>query len=142
MMPGVRGRTDDREAGLTLVEVLMAVAILGIGVVAIVGGMMTSIKSSDLERRAADAQTAVRAYAEAVAGATYAACASSYATTGFTAPTGFTTSMTVSYWNATTSSFGSTCTVPTDSGLQKVALTVAATDGRATETLTIAKRKP
>jgi prepilin-type N-terminal cleavage/methylation domain-containing protein len=141
-MHGVRGRTGDSEAGLTMVEVLMAVAILGIGVVAIVGGMMTSIKSSDLERRAADAQTTVRAYAEAVAGATYAACASSYTATGFTAPTGFTASMTVSYWNSTTSSFGSTCTVPTDSGLQKVALTVTASDGRATEKLSIAKRKP
>jgi prepilin-type N-terminal cleavage/methylation domain-containing protein len=142
MIRGLRTRSEDRDAGLTLVEVLLAVAILGIGVTAIVGGMMTSIKSSDMERRAADGQTAMRAYAEAVAGATYAACASSYTATGFTAPAGFSASMTVTYWNASTSSFGSSCTVPTDSGLQKVALTVAATDGRATETLTIAKRKP
>jgi prepilin-type N-terminal cleavage/methylation domain-containing protein len=142
MIRGLRTRSEDRDAGLTLVEVLLAVAILGIGVVAIVGGMMTSIKTSDMERRAADGQTAMRAYAEAVAGATYAACASSYTSTGFTAPAGFSASMTVTYWNATTSSFGSSCAVATDSGLQKVALTVAATDGRATETLTIAKRKP
>ncbi|MDQ1621416.1 MAG: hypothetical protein QOE19_3985 [Actinomycetota bacterium] len=142
MIRGLRTRSEDRDAGLTLVEVLLAVAILGIGVTAIVGGMMTSIKSSDMERRAADGQTAMRAYAEAVAGATYAACASSYTATGFTAPAGFSASMTVTYWNASTSSFGSSCTVPTDSGLQKVALTVAATDGRATETLSIAKRKP
>jgi prepilin-type N-terminal cleavage/methylation domain-containing protein len=142
MIRGLRTRSEDRDAGLTLVEVLLAVAILGIGVTAIVGGMMTSIKSSDMERRAADGQTAMRAYAEAVAGTTYAACASSYTATGFTAPAGFSASMTVTYWNASTSSFGSSCTVPTDSGLQKVALTVAATDGRATETLSIAKRKP
>ncbi|MDX6593317.1 MAG: hypothetical protein QOJ13_2513, partial [Gaiellales bacterium] len=66
MIRGLRTRSEDRDAGLTLVEVLLAVAILGIGVTAIVGGMMTSIKSSDMERRAADGQTAMRAYAEAV----------------------------------------------------------------------------
>jgi prepilin-type N-terminal cleavage/methylation domain-containing protein len=142
MTRGLPTHIEDSEAGLTLVEVLLAVAILGIGVVAVVGGMMTSIKSSDMERRAADGQTALRAYAEAVAGATYAACATSYAATGFAAPAEFTASMSVSYWNAASSSFGSTCTAATDSGLQKVALTVAATDGRATETLSIAKRKP
>ena len=63
-------RSADREAGFTLVELLLAIAILGIGVVTVVGGMMTSIHVSDLGRRQAEGQVQLRAYAEAVAGAT------------------------------------------------------------------------
>jgi prepilin-type N-terminal cleavage/methylation domain-containing protein len=128
------------DEGFSLVETLIAVAILGIGVLTVVGGMMTSIQVSDLDRRQADGQTALRAYAEATAGDTYAACASTYPASGFTAPTSWTASMTVTYWNASTNAFTATCGA--DSGLQSVALTLAAADGRATESLQMAKRAP
>lgn len=128
----------DSEAGFTLVELLLAVGILGISGVALIGGMMTSIQVSDLGRRQAEGQGEVRAYAEAVAGAAYANCAASYSTF-YSPPSGYTATMTVAYWDGT-SAFTSTC--GTDSGLQRVTLTVSATDGRGSETVAIAKRAP
>lgn len=131
---------DVPDAGFSLVETLIAVAILGIGVVTVVGGMMTSITVSDLDRRQAEGQTALRAYAEAVAGDTYTGCATSYPADAFSAPSGWTAAMTVAYWSTATSTFSATC--GTDSGLQRVTLTVAATDGRGTESLRLGKRAP
>lgn len=127
------------QGGFTLVEMLLAVAILGVGVLTLVGGMMTSIHVSDLERRQADGQTALRAYAEAVSNDTYTDCATSYPAAGFTSPPGFTVTQTVTYWVPAGSSFSSTCPAP-DAGLQRIRLTVTATDGRAVESLRIAKR--
>jgi len=131
-------RRAGSQAGFTLVDTLVGVAILGIGVTAVVSGMATSIKVSDVGRSSAEAQLAVRAYAEALAATSYADCAASYAT-GYSAPAGYTAGLTVAYWNAGSSSFGSTC--GTDSGLQRVTLTVTSADLRATEVLMVAKRK-
>lgn len=139
-----RGRAPGAEHGFTLVEMLLAVAILGLGVVTALGGMMTSITSADIDRSAAVAAGVVRAYAEAVAGDSYSSCATSYPANGFTAPAGFSTSSTVAYWDPAagggTGAFVATCPA-TDSGLQRVTLTVAATDGRASEELQVAKRR-
>jgi prepilin-type N-terminal cleavage/methylation domain-containing protein len=128
------------DAGFSLVETLIAVAILGLGVVTVVGGMMTSITIGDLERRQAEGQTALRAYAEAVDGDTYTGCATSYPAAAFSAPTGWTAAITVAYWSTATSTFTSTC--GTDSGLQRITLTVSGTDGRGSESLRLGKRAP
>jgi prepilin-type N-terminal cleavage/methylation domain-containing protein len=133
----LRGSPD---GGFTLVELLLAVAILGLGVLTVVGGMMTSILVSDLGRRSADGQGALRAYAEAVANDTYSSCATTYPAAGFSAPTGFTTSLTVSYWVPSSTSFATTCPA-TDAGLQRIRLTLTATDGRGTESVVVAKRR-
>jgi prepilin-type N-terminal cleavage/methylation domain-containing protein len=129
---------SEQEAGFTLVELLLTVAILGVGMLVIVGGMMTSIQVSDLGRRQADGQTQLRAYAEAVAGATYVNCATSYTT--YTPPTGYTALLVVSYWDGT-SAFVTTCPTP-DKGLQKITLTISTTDSRGSESVSLAKRTP
>ena len=131
-------RAPRSEAGFTLVELLLTIAILGIAVVAVVGAMMTSIQVSDLGRRQADGQTQLRAYAEAVAGAGYTTCATSYPTS-YSPPSGYTAAMTVAYWDGS-SAFTATC--GTDKGLQRVTLTITATDGRGSETVATAKRAP
>lgn len=128
------------DAGFSLVETLIAVAILGIGVVTVVSGMMTSITVGDLDRRQAVGQTALRAYAEAVAGDPYTGCAASYPAAGFSAPTGWIAAMTVAYWSPGTSTFTPIC--GTDSGLQRVTLSVTTADGRGSESLRIGKRAP
>ena len=132
---------DDR--GETLLELLVAIMIIGIAVVVIVGGLVTSVLMSDIHRKQATAGTAVRDYAEAienaVAGGSYVSCAtrSSYAT-GYTPPSGYTASVTgVAYWSGT--AWQPTC--GTDTGLQQLTVRVASSDGRAAEQVVIVVRK-
>lgn len=131
------------DRGETLIELLVTVVILGITVVAIVGGIGVGIRMSDIHRKQATAGAYVRNYAEAVqssvAAGGYVACLPP-STAGFTVPTGYTASVvggSVRSWNGTA---WTACTV--DSGLQQLTLQVASTDGRASERLTIVVRKP
>jgi prepilin-type N-terminal cleavage/methylation domain-containing protein len=136
------------ERGETLLELLVAVTILGVVVVALVGGLRTSVLMSDLHRKQATAGAVVRDYAEAIEASVgtggYVACATtaSYvAPTGFSPPAGFTRSVvagSMRYWNGT--AWQPTC--GTDSGLQRLTIAVTSTDGRADERLTIVVRKP
>jgi type II secretory pathway pseudopilin PulG len=140
----------DLERGETLVELLLAIVILGIAGVAVLGGLGTSIIVSDAHRKQTVSGAAVRAYAEQlqtkVAAAGYVSCAGmgSYASgaVGYTPPAGYAASTTgVTYWNPATSTFAATCA--TDSGVQAVTLQVRdTTDTRGTVSLTVVIRKP
>jgi len=137
-----------KDAGETLIELLMAVVIMGIAIVAVVGGISTSIMMSDIHHKQATAGAYVRDFAEAVENGV--ATSSKY-TTGATAATvygglyappisGYTASVTaVACWSG--SAFGAVepCT---DSGVQRVSLKVASSDGRASETLDLIIRMP
>ena len=137
------------DQGETLIELIIAVAIMGIAVVAIVSGLGTSILMSDVHRKQATAATYVRDYAEAienaVAGGGYSACnATSYAGTavpGFDATRYQKSIVTGSarYWNGT--SWQSTCPA-VDAGLQQLTLKVNSIDNRAAETLAVVLRNP
>ncbi len=89
------------DEGETLIELIIAVAIMGIAVVAIVGGIATALLMSDIHRKQATAGSCVQNYAEAVAAyvatdstaskANFAASATpdySPSAVGFTASTG------------------------------------------------------
>jgi type II secretory pathway pseudopilin PulG len=138
---------DRRTRGETLIELLVSMTILGITVVALVGGIGTSIVVSDLHRKQAVAGVVVRSYAEAIessvdaATSSYASCASTatYATpANFTAPSGYTASVTgVAYWTGT--GYG-VCSAGV--GVQKLTLSIRSNDSRATETLDLIIRKP
>jgi type II secretory pathway pseudopilin PulG len=56
------------DRGETLVELLVAVMILGVTVVALIGGLTTSILLSDTHRKLAMAGAQARAFAEAIQG--------------------------------------------------------------------------
>jgi type II secretory pathway pseudopilin PulG len=115
----------DLERGETLVELLLAIVILGLAGLAVLGGLGTSIIVSDAHRNETVSGAAVRAYAEQlqtkVAASGYVSCAGvgSYAsdTVGYTPPAGYAASPTaVKYWNLATKTFQTTCAP--DSGVQ------------------------
>lgn len=135
-----RARPNRTDAGETLIELIIAMAIMGIAVVAIVGGLATSIMMSDIHRKQTTAGAYVRSYAEAVSGHYDASPSpSSYlpAAVGLTVPSGFTATVTqVRCWTGT--EFG-TCSA--SSSVQQVTLKVASTDSRASESLVVVVRK-
>jgi type II secretory pathway pseudopilin PulG len=142
-----RGRPGASDSGETLVELIISVAIMGISVVALIGGIATTILMSDIHRKQATAGSYVRSYAEAVG--TYVDVPGNFnATTSpsalqtavdFAAPTGFTATVTppVRCWTGT--AFG-TCLA--SSTAQQLTLKVASTDSRASESLVVVVRKP
>jgi type II secretory pathway pseudopilin PulG len=131
------------DSGESLIELLIALVIMGIAVVAIVGGIATSIIISDIHRKQATAGADVRSYAEAIQNAVttngYPICGNLPAGLSFAASTGYTASVTAyQVWNGTDF-------VPcgaTDLGIQRLSVQVASDDGRATETLDVVIRNP
>jgi type II secretory pathway pseudopilin PulG len=150
------------DRGETLLELLVAVTIMGITVVAIVGGLGTAIHVSDIHRKQASAGAYVRDYAEAIENAVatggYVACATTadylaYGPPGFlldpadpsrlvdTGATYRAHVVSVEYW--TGSSWPNPPTgCSTDTGLQRVTVEVHSTDDRAQEELVVFLRKP
>lgn len=142
-----------RQSGESLIELLVAIVILGLTGVAVMAGLGLAAKASDIGRKESTGGAYVRSFAEAIqqwVGAHgLAACGSagaySAATVGFahdplnaaTLPNGYTATAVVQ-GSPTASGLGS-CSSTSD---QQVRLTVASSDGRASETLTVVLRRP
>jgi type II secretory pathway pseudopilin PulG len=146
-------RLHHADEGTTLVEVLVATVILGIGVVAILTGLLTFISSADRHRRLADSNTVLLRAADAVidpARNAYTNCATTVSynpTAGFSVPSGWTPAAvsitSVQYWDG--SQFQAVCydadpNIGSMVRLQQIGLRVASPDGRANVTLNIVKR--
>lgn len=141
-----RPRGEDK--GETLVELVVAIAIIGIAAVAILSGLLLSVKASALQRNQASGGAYVRSFAEAIQNqvdaAGYATCGSAGATYQGVAvpdlPSDYTRTVTaVQSWNGV--AWGA-CTAK---GIQRVDLSVTTTGDalhRAVETLTVILRKP
>lgn len=140
------------EAGFSLAEIVITIAIVGITFTAILGGMITAITVSSQHRKQATADTLVRSAAEWVkdpARNAYVNCAgvNTYSLSGVTVPSGYSVSInSVQYWNGTAPAgatyqpaFQSGCP-STDPGLQRVTISATAPSGAATETVQILKR--
>lgn len=135
-------RGEGGDGGFTLIELLVTVVIMGLAVAALMGGLGTAIIVSDQHRQQAVAGAAVRSYAEAVLGQTYTNCATAStfsSPSGFTLPTGYSRTVSVKYWNATSRTFVSNCS--TDAGAQLVSLRVASASGRGVGTLDVVLRR-
>lgn len=142
-----RRRSRD-DGGETLIELIVALSILGIAAVAILAGVMTSIRASTLHRNEASGGTYVRSFAEAIqnhvdTSGGYASCGS--AATVYegvvvpSLPSGYTKKVTdVQSW---TGSVWGACTT---TGIQRVRLTITTTggDAKADENLTVVLRQP
>lgn len=136
------------DVGLSLPEILLTIAIVGIAFAAILGGMVTSIVVSDLHRKQAMTDALVRSAAEAIKdpGVAYVDCAGpgAYRDALPAAPSGYAVSISgVAYWDGTSSdpmSFSGSCPSP-DRGAQRITIVASSSDGRASETLEIVKRR-
>ncbi|GAA1940398.1 type IV pilus modification PilV family protein [Kitasatospora viridis] len=116
-------RRSRGEEGETLIEVLVAVVLMGVAFVAILGGMGTAIISSATQQKVTSADSIIRSAAETVVSDQYASCAVTYGTPA--PPAGFTVTVEVDYWDGA-GTFGRPCPAA-DTGVQKVTLTVHST---------------
>lgn len=141
-------RTKQAEQGETLLELVVAISILGVCVVAIAAGFAMSVRISAIHREQASAGAYARDYAEfldtAVAGGGYQPCATTATYPAYSTPdtsqAGFTASIVkVSYWTTSGWAAGG-CTVSNDLGLQQVTLQVASP--KTSEQLVVVLRKP
>lgn len=131
---------------MTLVEVLVAIAIMGIAVTSIVSGLASASMASGRHRKLVNADAIVRSDAELlkqqVRSGGYVPQAN---TTSYSLPApsnGYSIAITsVSCWYSTAPTIFSACTSNTDAA-QKLTLSAASPDGLDTETLDIVLRKP
>lgn len=134
------------DAGETLIELLVTIAIMGVAVVTVLGAIGTCVRLADVHRKQARAGAYVRAYGEALENAVaasptgYTNCATTATYAGvYSLAAPYAASITaVRYWIG--GAWSTTC--GTDSGVQRVSLRVATTDGRVAEKLDVIIRRP
>lgn len=83
---GVASPPATRDSGFTLVEVVLAVVILGVAVVALLGGLFASVFGSNLHRSQADLDAALVTAEEAIKAAPYEPCTNAVTGTPYTQP--------------------------------------------------------
>jgi prepilin-type N-terminal cleavage/methylation domain-containing protein len=134
-----RRLSDDR--GSTLLEVLVAVVVLGTAGAAAIGGLYTSIRVSDVHRDQATAAAVARDYSERIAGAPDLNCGSAAGTYASLAgqvdiPTDYTASV-----GPIESRTGSTWGACVTGELQRVTVVVSSGDG-VSENSVVVVREP
>jgi type II secretory pathway pseudopilin PulG len=141
------------DSGETLVEILVALVILGTAGVAIVAGLELSVKASDIHRKQTTGGAYARSYAEAIAdwvasdAGHYVPCAGAGtygpATVGFASqlPPGYTGTQAAAKRVPPDGGLAGAC-AGNDTGVQQINITVKSNDGRAAEELTVMLRRP
>jgi prepilin-type N-terminal cleavage/methylation domain-containing protein len=139
--------------GFTLVELILAIAIMGIVFVAVFSGLATFFKVSASQRSNADMDVVVRQYVEQVSSTqtAYAGCSpGAYGSVTLPPASGsssysFASGPTVTYWegdNAAT--FNPSCATYNANGVQLITVTIQHTLGNKTQQSTVrfTKRNP
>lgn len=143
-----RGRGD---GGMTLIELVVTVAILGISFVGLVAGLAAAVQGSTQQRRRAGTEAALRTAAEHLrdsgpsAPQPYIDCATSYVVT---VPGYAVTAQVVGYWDGdpVTNRFDPPAPTPAppctaDKGLQLIAVEATSENGRVVERAQVVKRR-
>ncbi len=149
------------DEGFSLAEILVTIVIVGITFTAILGGLMTSIRVSDLQRTEATADAVARSAAEWVKDSfrtPYQNCAvvadySPYLA-ALPTPSGYSATITnVEYWDGAAPAASGTYSLSpgppdhiqpscsADKGLQRITIVATSLDGQAAEKVQIMKRK-
>jgi prepilin-type N-terminal cleavage/methylation domain-containing protein len=130
-------RRDER--GFTLIELIIAITLMGLAVGAVFGGLGLFFKIQDTQQSNARIDAEIRNYAERILAQPYTDCATAASYEAATAPTGLSSTVAVQYWDGKLpASFGSTCTA--DVGLQQITI-VLTDDNGANGTLVIGKSR-
>lgn len=136
----------DRDRGDTLLEVLIALAVVAIAATALIGGVLSSITASSAHRSLAVNDADLKSYAEAAqnqiqrqASPLFADCATTYTVTPPSMPAGYTVAITsIQYWSG--GAFTSACPAGRDAP-QLITLT-ATSPTQVHTALSFAVRKP
>jgi type II secretory pathway pseudopilin PulG len=131
---------DDPDSGETLVEVIIAIAIMGIAFVAILGGMLTAATMSGRHRAQSEGITQLANAVEEVKQAGYNdSCTSN--PYPVTVDAGWTVAETLLYWNGT--DYQGTCydNVGASFLSQQVTVKITSADGLVELSQTVAKRR-
>lgn len=133
--PGTAGHG---ESGETLLEVVIAVMVVGIAIVTLIGGLTTLVLASGVHKRQALAEVELRKYAEVVKAAPWSTTGYTATNVGYAAPAG----LAVLDPRCVAAS-GSTVAAPcATTGVQVVYLKLYSTlDNRIVETIDVVKRK-
>ncbi len=143
------------QAGETLIELLLAIAIIMIAVTAVLGALVTSVSASGQHRSLAAIDTLLKSYAESAkyqielqSGPRYQDCAtaSTYASLAWTYPPGYTSGYSVGVtnvepWDVTSKQFDTAHSGACTNGLQRLTIVATGPTG-ATDTLQIVVRNP
>lgn len=132
------------EQGISLAEVLVAMAILGLAVVTILSGYTTALLTAGRHEAAVKADAVSRLVAEAVKGQAYDPCPAGYAVGPALVPypEGWgpgDVALDIVYWSEDTDRFSGSCPGGGDDGLQRVSILVRAPNGRGERTLQVLK---
>ncbi len=120
-----RRRADD-SGGFSLIELILAITIMGMSIGAVFGGLGLFFKVENVQSANARIDTEIRNYAESLLQLPYKNCAVAADYVPAKPPTGLTATLAVKYWDGKLgpAGFGATCT--TDAGLQQI--TIVMTD--------------
>jgi prepilin-type N-terminal cleavage/methylation domain-containing protein len=145
-----------REDGFSLIELLITIVIVGIAFAALLGGLMTSIVVSSVQREQATADAVLRSAAEWVKDPIqnpFHPCASpgNYSLSGLAVPSGYSVSIPpggIENWNAPAAPMPASYAIDpdlatsacSDHGLQRITIAVTSPDGQANESVQVIKR--
>jgi prepilin-type N-terminal cleavage/methylation domain-containing protein len=128
------------ENGFTLVEILVAVAIMGIAVVGILMALATMLNVSTVGRSLANVDQVTRKYSESITAASYASCASSYSSVTLPSGYSFSSGPTITYWNGDNPpTFASSCS--SDKGVQRIAASLREQSSGQTANVVVIKNR-